>query len=211
MERPKPTKKLIMELCGEDPRLISSLHHGLYENPMYGIYPLINLDDLIVFSAASWNLRKKYGRQLEGLFLKARLYDIFQEVYNSTSNPDNLKGFVWLGINRSISKKNNELYSKLNPFHKKDLKLRLEKVNSVADSRFRVNLMAKVNDYLFERNYTEKIRAYQDPRMILMNFQSYYSKKGRNEKRYAKEITENLLSRYPTEYSLDYEQQISLF
>lgn len=211
MNRPKPTEKLLSELCGNDPALIASVHHGLYETPLYEIYPFLNFDDLIVFEAASWNLRKRDIGSYRQLVKSASLYEIFHETYKSNKNPKGMQSFAWLYNNKELCPKNEDIYFKLNPFHKKDLKLRLEKVDFVAESKFRNNLISKVNDYLFECDYTQKIRAYQDHRIILINFQTYYPKKGRTEKRYAKEIAKNLLSRYPTEYSFDYEKQVSLF
>ncbi len=209
MERPKPTKKLLTELCGNDPKLISSVHHGLYENPLKEIYPWINLDDLIVFSAASFTFRKQKPREFEEMVLSSSMYDIFHEVYNSTSNPGGMKGFVWLYTNRDILQ-TNDTYLQLNPFTKKDLKIRLEKVGIDATKRLKENLIKPTKQYVFECDYyLVKHQLGDNSRLVVMNFQPYYPKKGVIEKRYAKEI-ERMLSRYPTEYSLDYERQLYL-
>ena len=78
MERPKPTRNLILNECGNDQTLISSLHHGLREtSALNTIYPFLNFDDLVVFAASSWKTREQKDLYFAHLATNAGIYAIF--------------------------------------------------------------------------------------------------------------------------------------
>lgn len=212
MERPGITERLLYELCDNDSKLLSSLHHGLYETPLNEIYPLINLDDLIVFSASSWNLRKKNLPEFSKFAENSSLYEIFSEAYTSNFNPQELKGFVWLYKNRDVSPGLQDDYSLLNPFKKKDLEQRLRNASQDSVNRLKKNLQQPINEYLFECDYFSRKQEHSgdNSRLIVMGFQPYLPKHGIVEKRYREQIA-SMLNGYPIECSFDYEPQMPLF
>lgn len=212
MRRPKITKQLLSELCGNDSRLLGSVHHGLYEAPLREIYPVINLDDLIVFSASSWNFRRNEPAAFHDLVSNASLYEIFHEVYNHSHNPQSVKGFVWLYQNRKISLELQDEYSALNPFRKKDLELRLKTLNPEVVQKLKDNLQAPVNEYLFESDYNVRKREHSgdNSNLVVMWFQPFFREKGIVERKYAVQVM-RMLKDYPREYSFNHELQTSLF
>lgn len=209
MKRPRPSRKLIESLCGNDPLLISSLHHSLYEVDLKEIYPLINFDDLIVFSASSWNFRKRNPAEFNNLLKNSNLYGLFSNIYRSTNNPYGQLGFPWFYHCRELPRVNPYKYHSMNMFRRKNLEDRLLSVDASVIDKIKDSLSKPVNDYVFECDYGVKKQG-DNSNLILMGFQTFYPKKGTKEKRYAKEIS-RMLQSYPVEYFIEQEKQQSLF
>lgn len=190
MKRPKPTKQLMSELCGDNQGLISGVHHGLYETPSLSrVYPNLNLDELVAFTASSWGSRSKNTFYDSNLM---SVYELFCEVFAI--------GFPWLNKHKHISPTLRQKYEALNPF-KVNLKKRLERVDPKAISLLRRELQAKVNEYVFDCQYTQRkqLRDGDNHKLIVMNFQNAYPKSGRIVPAYASEVV-RIISSYPSEY-----------
>jgi len=208
MEREAPTKKLLIELSGGDESLISSLHHGLFEAPVLAnFYPHLNLDELVVFAAQSWEFRSE--RDAEFLHLlqsQNSIYDIFNYVNNS--------GFSWLNGNKSISDESKPKYERLNPFKGKNLKDRLERVDEKFQRTLRDRLKEDVDEYVFESQYQRRksARNGDNKGLVVMNFQPVYPQKNR-EKRVEGYVLgiHRLLSAYPIQFEPVATAQIPLF
>ena len=77
MERPQPTTQLILELTsGRNGRsnLVRPAHHGLYETLLNGLYSNLNLDEVIAFAAASWQMRDEDLRSFMALVRSTDIY-----------------------------------------------------------------------------------------------------------------------------------------
>src|SRR3989344_6048372 len=146
MQRPKPTKRLLYELCGGDEGLLSSLHHGLVEKPMHGFYPNSNLDELVVFEATSSRMREDELDDFIELVLRSRhIYEVFNYVLN--------QGFSWLKANKRISPELLDLYEQLNPFKGRNLRERLDRVDVSDITKLMENLQRPATRYLLEGEY----------------------------------------------------------
>lgn len=213
MQRPKPTKKLLYELCGGNESLLSSLHHGLVETPMYDFYPNLNLDELVVFESTSWALRRdELVDFIERILRAQHIHDVFKYALN--------QGFPWLNSNKGISPESQNLYEQLNPFKGRNLRERLGRVDRLDIEKLRENLQRAVSNYLFESKYHAMKKngvARGGGEIPVMIFQPS-SAFGRDGKRQTEAIVNNyaaknaeIISQYPTEYLPPPRQQISLF
>ena len=196
MQRPKPTKQLILELTGENQGLISALHHGLNETPMHDLYPYLDLDELVAFEASSWKSREATRDLFEGPVHLLDIYQLFSEVYKI--------GMPWLKKYSNISKEQEKLYRELNPFRGKDLKARLQNVNPEAVETLKEKLLESANKYVFESQYQrEKMKqGGENIGIRIMEFQPVYPKKETIVPNFAKEISK-MLSSYPTDYNIN--------
>jgi len=195
-KRPKPTISLISDVCGKNHILTESLHHGLAElNALAEFYPWLNLDELVAFAASSWKARSKNDQNVLSVFGNHAVYDIFSSVFRI--------GFPWLYKYRRISEKKKQQYEKLNPFNNENLQVRLQQVDSVAIEQLRHQLQEPVSEYVFECQYEEakKKRRGDNHRLVNMDFQLAYPRKGKIVPAYAKEIAK-IISTFPQEYDL---------
>src|SRR3989338_1327742 len=192
MQRPKPTKQLILELTEANQGLISALHHGLNETPMHDLYPYLDLDELVAFEASSWKSREANRDLFEGTVHLLDIYQLFSEVYKI--------GMPWLKKYSNISKEQEKLYRELNPFRGKDLKARLQNVNPEAVETLKEKLLESANKYVFESQYQrEKMKqGGENIGIRIMEFQPVYPKKETIVPNFAKEISK-MLSSYPTD------------
>ena len=193
MERPKPTSRLITEVCGEDNTLISSFHHGLYETPLNEIYSNLNFDELAAFAASSWKSREKKNSNFGAVVNGGDIYRIFDEALGI--------GMPWLNRYKKISSTNAVAYDKLNPFKGHTLQARLGRVEKDSIDKFLKNLREDSSVYVFEVNYGREkaLRGGDNHKLVPMTFQNVYPKKGKIVPAYAGEIR-RILSGYPTSY-----------
>jgi len=194
MERPKPTKQLMLEVCGENQGLLSSVHHGLYEtSALRNIYPVLNLDELLAFTASSWKGREARPDNMKQLTESADLYTIFNDVFSI--------GFPRLNKHKNVSAGFYEKHKAMNPFVE-GLKERLSQVSSEADADLRKQLAEKVNKHVFECQYqSEKaMRGGDNYKLVIMRFQNVYPKKGKIVPAFAAEVSK-IIGTYPAEYN----------
>ena len=148
----KPTKQLMIELCtrgGIYQGLIQSLHHGLYEAPsLKDIYPYLDLDELVAFTASSWEERSRNHKVFSSFIDSADIHAIFLDVYKI--------GMPWLTKNQAISSKLNSRHEKLNHFDSRNLRDRLGYVDSDVSNRLKKELKEPVNTYVFDCQYVNK-------------------------------------------------------
>jgi hypothetical protein len=192
MERPKPTKQLLIELCGNNQGLISSCHHGLYEASLAEFYPHLDLDETVAFAASSWKSRQVSPTELaDFLGSQVEAYDLFSEVFKI--------GFPWLNKSRDISPELKQKYEKLNPFDGKDLRARLESVQPEKVEKLKERLRDRVNNYVFECQYQDAkmARGGDNYKLVPMHFQAVYPRKGKIVPAFASEVA-RMISQYPS-------------
>lgn len=211
MKQPKPTSQLIQELCAGTGRqsFIESVHHGLYETPLGDFYSALNIDEVVAFAAASWQLRdSRQTRQwMRGMVDDSSdAYGLFREVY---AHPLQLSGvsmggkrrnvFEWLSFQKNISPEEDSLYRRFNLFPSHTLEQRLQQTTPQAFSSLRSRLQHDTHEYLFEIQYHERKQFRRDDcgkEIMVMTFQNVYPKKGRIIPAYAQEIG-RMLRKYP--------------
>jgi hypothetical protein len=197
MQRPKPTQRLLIQVCGGNQPLISKVHHGLYEVPLDKFYPLLNFDDMIAFALASWDMRELSPNWFTHQFVpSADVYDIFSKVFS--------RGYPWLNKFIDVTdEKLREKHEKMNPFKERDLRERLKQVDPEDVEILREKLSKEVSKYVFECQYEEKKRQMggNNYRLVVMRFQPVFPKRGIIIPSFAMEIT-RMVSRYPTECNL---------
>jgi len=125
-----------------DEHLINCAYSGLFDAPLNDFYPVLDLDDVIAFGAASYKLRKFDYDSFANFVKSENIYNIFKKI-NSTQvyrNYDNV--FHWLNSKKKIKKVRDELKDKeLNPFRgRKDLEARLYSVDLNAIKELKQNL-----------------------------------------------------------------------
>jgi len=191
-ERARPNKGLILEICGANHRFISSVHHGLYETPLQDFYPHLNLDEVLVFEAGSWNLRDNKNHNFRELVEAGDTYDIFNRINN--------EGFPVLNRNKRLQKWK-EKHGQLNPFRGRNLRERLERVDSDAVRELIEKLKLPVNTYVFECQYQDAkmARGGDNSGIEIMRFQSVYPRSEKIVPAFASEIAK-IVGRYPTHY-----------
>lgn len=197
MKRPQPTKQLIMELTGGRngrSSLVRPAHHGLYETPLDGLYSNLNLDEVIAFAGASWQLRDEDLRSFAAFVVSAGVYGIFSRVFQN--------GFPQLNGNKDISEEQIDLYEELNPYRGKTLRERLERADPEAVKTLIGRLQEDTNHYITEGqlNNAGAVRAGGDKRKVTMAFLPTHPKKGQTAQHYAAEVA-RMLSGYPQEYA----------
>lgn len=197
MKRPQPTKQLVMELTsGRNGRsnLVRPAHHGLYETPLDGLYTNLNLDEVIAFAGASWQLRDGDLRSFAALVRSEDIYEIFSRVFQD--------GFRQLNGNKWISEEQRDLYEKLNPYKGRTLRERLERADPKAVETLIDRLQQDTNYYITEGqlNNAGEVRAGGNKRRVTMAFLPTHPKKGQTAQHYAAEVS-NMLRSYPQEYA----------
>lgn len=193
--RPKPTKQLLIELCGGNQGLIGSVHHGLSEVPLNEFYSNLNLNETIAFAAGSWDTRHRSVHNL-GQNIDARsVYDIFSEVF--------VVGMPWLNGSKRISPELQGKYGHLNPFQGRNLRERLQRVPPEAVKKLKQRLSEEVNEYVFDCQYQGRkaARGGDNYKLEVMHFQNAYPKSGRIVPAFAVEVA-RMISAYPGQYEL---------
>jgi len=196
MERPQPTKQLVIELTsGKKGRsnLVRAAHHGLYETSLNGLYSDLNLDEVIAFAGASWQLRDEDLRSFAAFVRSSDIYDIFNKV--------NQDGFPWLNGNKRISKEQKDLYDRLNPYKGMPLRERLERVDPEAVGSLIDRLQQDTNQYIThgQLNNPRTARTEGGKDRITMDLLPTHPKKGQTVQHYAAEVARMLRS-YPQGY-----------
>jgi hypothetical protein len=197
-ERPKPTAPLIIDTCsGKSGQawLIENFHHGLEETPaLKQFYPHLDFDELVAFTAHSWERRKeKYEQFFRFLERLPSAYQIFSEIYRI--------GFAKLNYNKQISSAQQAKHEKLNPFRGRNLEERLNEVKPAAVEQLIKQLQEKPCEYVFDCQYHDRkmARGGDNYKLEPMSFHNAYPKKGRIVPAYAAEIG-RIMSKYPQEY-----------
>jgi len=137
----KGLKKLIFDSCGGDLFLLSCAHHGMNETPTLNhVNPYVNLDDIIGFSAESFIKREKDFENYSARVLNSSLYEIFS--YTLRIGGDGL-----VNNRRNITPESQELYKKMNPYHREDMKSLLNLVPMEFENSLRKELIKEVKTY----------------------------------------------------------------
>ena len=194
MQRTKPTRNLLIEICaGDNPNyqgLIASAHHGLADCSLHDLYPFLDFDETIAFAASSRKSREKKERDFMKFLEGENLYNLFSHAYNIW--------IPWLRKNKRVSDENQSLYSKLNPYNGRNLRDRLSRVNSTCFSNLKRDLSTEPNEYIFECQYRDKKieREGDNFGLVVMNFQNFYPKRDKIVPAFAAEIV-RIISYYP--------------
>ena len=167
MAKKNPTRSLITDLIGGNPKLVKDTQHGLKEISLNKIAPYLNLDEIIVFASQSYDQRKKNYHAFSEIIEDT---DSFYEIFNYL----NQLGFPLLNQSKKISEKNDELYQQTNPFGK-NLEKRLGLVKSETLQNLKKRLLLPAKYHVFECNYrNEKLKRDCDSsKIILMDHQKY--------------------------------------
>ncbi len=215
--RPVPTQQLLLERCGEDQGLLGSVHHGLHEASLYSLYPHLDLDEVLVFAAASWLLRKYPGSTMY-FDPETSVYELFRRTFNTELYVDGAKTsrhyqnvFQWLHSHKITTPELKVKSEKLNPFGGKDLRTRLERSDPEAVQKLRSQLQEDPNEYVFESQYhdVKRRRDGDDRKLVVMSFQPVFPKKDVIAPSYATEVV-RILRNYPREITPLIAQQLSL-
>ena len=187
------SKKILLELTGYNSNLLGSIHHGLSETPLYNFSRILDINEMFAFLASSWKARQKNFDEFSNFVISSDVYDIFQKVFKI--------GMPWLNKYNNLSK---EESIKLNPYHGKKLRERIELVYPEAVESIeglKEALTTKVNKYIFEYQYNEGKRElnYDTSKLKIMTFQPYFPKKAKISLNYAKEISK-ILKTYNMSY-----------
>ena len=193
-ERPKPTKPLLLELCGGNQGLISSAHHGLYESNLSEIYPQLDLDEAIAFAVSSFKGRERDSRGFARMVEENDLYGIFNNVFSI--------GMPWLNKYKQISSVQETKHSKLNPYHGSNLRERLERVSPESTKRLKGQLKDTVNEYVFDCQYRSRkaARGGDNYKLEIMNFQPVFPRSGVIVPNFCAEVA-RMISGYSSEYT----------
>ena len=144
MAKKNPTRSLITDLIGGNPKLVKDTQHGLREISLNKIAPYLNLDEIIVFASQSYDQRKKNYHAFSEIIEDT---DSFYEIFNYL----NRFGFPLLNQSKKISEKNDELYQQTNPFGK-DLEKRLGLVETETLQNLKKRLLFPAKYHIFECN-----------------------------------------------------------
>jgi len=195
VKRPKPTKPLILEVCGGNQGLISSIHHGLHEVTLTDFYSNLNFDEALAFAAGSWLLRKERHRGFRQAVSSGEIYAVFSQAFNV--------GLPFLNAHKSVTKENSKKYGRLNPFPRGTLRTRFKRFSIDAEDSLRKRLLEDVKTYVFWCQYGDAKRARDgfNVGLEIMYFQNAYPKKGKIVPAFAAEVS-RIIGKYPRDYEL---------
>ncbi len=191
MTRPRVTKPLLMDLCGANSYLIGCVHHGLDEVSLAGVYPMLDLDELIGFASSSWKSRSDHPRDFARLLEAGGLYPIFNEVLRI--------GIPWLRKHKSETIYADPKYQRLNPFNGRDLRARLAEIPQDSVQELITALKEPAMKHVFECEYY-RVKAEQggdNSNLSIMRFQNKFPRRDKISPAYATEIA-RLMKTYPT-------------
>jgi hypothetical protein len=186
MSRARPTSNLILNICGHDTGLLSSIHHGLYEVSLRGFYPYLDLNEFFAFSASQWKGRENdastYQKDADITLFEPDIHEIFTKVFSI--------GMPWLNKHKVIPDELRKKYERQNPYNGKDLAARLSQVSDTAVSKLLDDLSKPVNQYVFECQYEQEkaLRGGDNFGLVVMNFQPAYPSKKNLRSNFALEI-----------------------
>ena len=214
MVKPKPTGPMISAVCDGRQGLLSSIHHGLADVKMGGIYPYLDLEEALAFAISQYHDR--YHRNdmwvsgtkdlddFKAMVNDSSLYELFDHFFNLPIGAirfhtnGEMSPYSWLRSAFNLDETQKEKWLKLNPFQGKDLKERLESVSEDVDELLRNNLRNQVGIYVFECEYEgRKTKRGSNHNLHIMHFQSKFPKKGKNVENYSREISK-IIRKFPT-------------
>ncbi|MBI2653869.1 hypothetical protein HYX02_03595 [Candidatus Woesearchaeota archaeon] len=193
-KRPKPSGNLLFSVLGGNLDRLEALHHGLAETPLKEFYPHLNLEELIVFEIASWELRSTHDSGLRNAVRSRDIYGIFDYIFGY--------GFPRVHRYEPTSKILKGRYARMNPFKGRNLRHRLQRVSLGVVNDLIDALKAPVNKYLFESDFEDFSRFTDMDATKMLGFQpKRYNRKHRESiaQRYAAEI-----ARFISQYLGDY-------
>ena len=189
-----PNRGLILEATGGNVQFLEQAHHGLCETPIHALYPHLNLDELLVFEAGSWEFRNINSPDFRRLVKAGDIYNIFNRI--------NQDGFPYLQKVQKLVKWENK-HAELNPFGRsRTLKQRLERVAPDEVRKLLGRLIVPTNKYVFECQYhdAKKARDGDNFGLEILRFMPFYPKSGEvHAEKYASEIAA-ILREYPAHY-----------
>ncbi len=199
MERPKPEKRMVNALFGEDVPLVRLACSGLMEVPLHRFYPHINFKDLIVFAIGSRYAREKNLDSFSNSIENRSAYQIFDDV--ARIEIDGYSIFQLLGAREAgLPKDLRKLYDGLNPYRTKDLETRLGRVDERFVRLLEGNLQKRPKEFVSEGRYNN-VPADKKDNLVCAGFLPM-SLMGRSNREiveaYAGQIV-RLISGYPTE------------
>lgn len=129
MERPRPTSQLIIEMCGEDYDMLSSLRKGLDGMPfLKEIYPSLDLNELVAFAPSAWKLKEKGV----GCFIDAVNSGDVCYIFDGALRV----GKPWLNHRKNLRISSPSFDERLNPYKGQDLHERISKASYDVKKRF---------------------------------------------------------------------------
>lgn len=158
----------IKKRCGDNLVLLESAHHGLQEIAFTGLYPHLNLDELITIAAGSWQIRDRLWKNGQTYTVRDDVVDTVEDLLSrrlkitqyshehgtATKPYDNAEAWFserWkkvAGANDSVP--DPELYKQFNPFGEDDsLQARLYKVHDKVAKEFLKSLEEPTRRYEF--------------------------------------------------------------
>ncbi|MBT3865710.1 hypothetical protein HOF78_01255 [Candidatus Woesearchaeota archaeon] len=192
-----PRKGLLLKATRSNKRFLSAMDHGISETSLKDIYPVLDLDEVLAFEAASWSKRNRgdFG-DFEGNF-----HDMFYRVTK--------EGLDWLDEIRStdfsLSDKDQYQQGRLNPFHGEDLRDRLRMFDEESIAPLTERLQTGTFEYVSEaqHGWIRRHRSAGNKPLKIMGGQMPARFSGANPKRitgaYASHSAE-ILRKYPTEH-----------
>lgn len=186
-ERPKPTASMITDVTGGNSYFIADLYAGLYEVPMKGVYPYLDLNELVAFVVSARSVRNASLTDVKNIvYDNNSLYGI----YDSIIKKSKADGFKRLNRLKNITPANEKNYAKLNPFEGQRLEERLSIVPAADVSALKDQLLSTLYEHVFEcQYYDRKARLGGDNSTLhIMNFQNKYPKSGKVVPAYAAQI-----------------------
>lgn len=195
--RPKTTKNMILSLFNGWTLALQNTHHGLFETPLYGVYPVLNLDETLAFAIGSRVLRANGDPIFAGLAREDELYPIFNEALREGMPVVNIWKNKGLAM---MSNRDRTAYQEMNPF-RGFLEYRLGEVDGEIVSRLVENLQKPALTHVFECDYQREKRKRDGDNsgLAVMRFQTVFPRRGQVAGNYAAEIS-RIISGYPQEY-----------
>ncbi|MFW5746959.1 MAG: hypothetical protein ACOCWQ_05425 [Nanoarchaeota archaeon] len=191
------------------PSLLPSIHHGLAEVELDILYPHLNLDELLTFSAATHILRRTKHDDFCRKIYNGTPADAFEYVFDSPMHVGRKEyECVWHWLNsgrksnRHSQKSQTDLYTdrRLNPFSPRTMRTRLERLHLRQwDPVLNDLLTARAHTYVFEAEWSAGYE--HDPEVQLMHFQTTRPTK-HTQTRYSQQIR-RILAGYPSVHAPD--------
>jgi hypothetical protein len=145
-KRPLPTKRIIDYAIGNNKFFSEYILHGLEETSLEEFYSNLNLEEVLAFSGISFLERKKNLKDFRQKILNEEMYEIFKEILG--------RGIPLLRSSKKYDFWDEQKYRDLNPYgNKKNLALRIQRVNLESIEILRERLMLPTKEYIFEKDY----------------------------------------------------------
>ena len=151
-----------------DEHLINCAYSGLFDVPLNDFYPVLGLDDVMTFGAASYKIKKFTTHDSFVNFIKSKnIYEIFKKINKSPIN--NYKNvFQWLNSIKKLKKSADIIKDKqLNPFRgQKNLEARLNQINPKSVEELKQNLIKRTH----RDSYPAPYDVYKDIARIINDY-----------------------------------------